>query len=399
MSSWRKGYGRFGAAAAILLTVAACSTSVATWRPPVKGSGAIETPAASAAFVALPDASGPKASGGPRSTGAVGATVDMITADYTYKSELITPLGHLYGKFLDDYVIVTVENGNTAPVKVVVASEVTGYTDKTTDTVTVPAGGSQEIRQNPSLTAAAIDGLSTQHQADLHVTVSYIDSGVAKIVLDQTSQTLVTSRRDFPWAIDPDDQKWDFNLVAAMITPADPGVEALIRAAANYDPSGGMCAGYSSPGDEKGAVYQCLADIWQAEANDYNLTYISTTISFAAGQSQRIRLPSEVLDQSSGNCIELTLLYASVAEAMGMDAAIILIPGHAFVGISVDNKDENYYFIETTMIGQATFAEAAKYGLKEWNEASPHLAAGEHDYGWVDVPTVRQEGIVPIPWH
>ena len=82
-----------------------------------------------------------------------------------------------------------------------------------------------------------------------------------------------------------------------------------------------------------------------------------------------------------------------------MDAALILIPGHAYVGISVDKTDQNYYFIETTMIGQATFAEATKEGLKEWNDAASHMKAGEQDYGWVDVPTARKNGIIPIPWH
>jgi len=184
-----------------------------------------------------------------------------------------------------------------------------------------------------------------------------------------------------------------------MITPNDPGVEALIGAARHYDPSGSMVSGYDSADDYNGSVWQRLSDIWQAETTDYNLAYVSTTVSFAAGQSQRIRLPSEVLDQGNGNCIETVLLYASAAEALGMDAALILIPGHAYVGISVDKTDQNYYFIETTMIGQATFAEATKEGLKEWNDAASHMKAGEQDYGWVDVPTARKNGIIPIPWH
>ena len=106
------------------------------------------------------------------------------------------------------------------------------------------------------------------------------------------------------WSIKDMDQQMDFNLIGAMVTPSDPAVEGLIRAAANYDPSHSMESGYKSDLDKDGSVYQRLADLWKAEADDYNLTYISTTISFAPGQSQRIRLPAEVLDQASGNCIE-----------------------------------------------------------------------------------------------
>jgi hypothetical protein len=399
-SSWQ----RFGAAAVLAALVVGCSASSATW-PVVKGSHAPDGsggPAPSAAHVIIPLSSArasADATEAPRSTaGAV--TVDAITADYTYKSELITPLAHLYGleNFLDDFVRVTIQNDNTSAVKVVVESQITGYTDKATDTITVDANSSEEVRQNPRLTTAAIDGLNSSHQADLHVVVSYLQSGEPRTILDQTSQTTVTSRRDYPWKIKGFTDQEIYDMLAAMITPTDPGVESLIRAAEEYDPSGSMSGGYDAAEDANGTVYQRMADIWQAEAEVYKLKYISTTVSFQA-ETQRIRLPSEVLDQASGNCIETTLLYAAAAEALGLDAALILIPGHAYVGISVDNTDQSYYFIETTMIGQATFDDAVQYGLQEWKDASSHVAAGEPEYGWVDVPQARKDGITPIPWH
>jgi hypothetical protein len=398
MGSRRKSYGQVGALALVAAMLAACSASTMTW-PPARSSAA---PAGTGVRVAIPGESGAKASqavasGAPRATaGAV--TVDQITADYTYKAELITPVAHLYGKFLDDFVIVTVKNGNSAPVKVVVTSEVPGYTGQASDTVTVAAGTTEEIRQDPRLTTAAIDGLNSQHQADLHVVVSYLDAGQPRTVLDQTSPTLITSRRDFPWTIKGFTQQEDWNLVVAMMTPTDPGVEALIRAAANYDPNGTMTSGYDSTNDDSGSVWQRLSNVWQAETNDYHLTYVGTTDSFASGSSQRIRLPGEVLDQASGNCIELTLLYASTAEALGLESAIIMIPGHAYVAIRLDSKNDSYYFVETTMIGGATFQDAAHEGNTEWTTAQPHVAAAEPDYGWVDVAQARADGIIPIPW-
>jgi hypothetical protein len=407
MESGRKSWRRFGAAAVVALLVVGCSSSGATWPPlypsglpslaPL-GSGATPT----AAHVVIPVSSGETTANpteGPRQTSAA-ATVDQITADYTYKSELLTPLAHLYGKenFLDDFVIVTIQNDNPEPVKVVVESQVIDYTDKASDTVTVDANSSAEVRQDPRLTTSAIDGLNSAHDADLHVMVSYLQSGVSRTILDQTSPTTVTSRRDFPWQIKGFTDQEIYDLLAVMITPTDPGVEDLIGAARQYDPTKSMTSGYDAAQDGNGTVYQRLADVWAAETDQYGLGYISTTVSFEAA-TQRIRLPSEVLSQSGGNCIETSLLYASVAEALGMDAAIILIPGHAYVGISIDSADENYYFIESTLIGQATFDQAVQYGLQEWNDAQPHVAAGESEYGWVDVPTARANGITPIPWH
>jgi len=404
MGSRRKTFGRVGATALVAIMLAGCSSSSVTF-PPARSSAASAAPAGTGVHVAIPDESGakasqPVASGAPRAT-AGSVTVDQITADYTYKAELITPLAHLYGlpDLLDDFVIVTVKNDNSAPVKVVVGSEIAGFTSKASDTVSVAAGATEEVRQNPRLTTTAIDGLNSQHEADLHVVVSYLDAGQPRTVLDQTSPTLITSRRDFPWSIKGFTQQEDWNLVVAMATPTDPKVEELISTAAhNYDPNHASLSGYDSLNDDSGSVWQRMSNIWQAETNDYNLTYVGTTDSFASGSSQRIRLPGEVLDQSSGNCIELTLLYVSVAEAMGLQSAIVMIPGHAYVAIRLDNKNDSYYFIETTMIGAATFKEAAHEGNLEWTDAQPHVAASEADYGWVDVAQARANGIIPIPW-
>ena len=405
MISRRKTYGQVGALALVAIMLVACSSSTVTW-PPVISSAASAVPAGSGVHVAIPDESGPKASQAvaseaPRETAAA-ATVDEITADYTYKAELITPLAHLYGTSgtlsLDDFVIVTVENKNSKPVKVVSTSEIAGYTNKASDTVTIDAGATQEIRQNPRLTTAAIDSLNSQHEADLHVTVSYLDAGQPRTVLDQTSPTLITSRRDFPWTIKGFTQQENWELVVAMVTPTDPGVEGLIRAAAAYDPNKVMTSGYTEQNDDTGTVWQRLSNVWQAETDDYSLTYIGTTDSFASGSSQRIRLPAEVLDQASGNCIELTLLYAATAEAMGLESAIIMIPGHAYVAIRLDKQNDSYYFIETTMIGGATFKDAAHEGNIEWTAAQPHVANSDQDYGWVDIAQARADGVLPIPW-
>jgi hypothetical protein len=396
--NWREMCARSGAIALLLVAIAGCGDSGQTFstRPPAG-------PHASGVRVVVPTASeavgsGAIGSGAPRATGAA-VTVDNITATYTFKLELITPLQNLYGNKLDDFVIATIVNHNASPVKIVVSSQINSYTDVVSETVTIAASGTTVVRQNPRLTPTAIDGLNSAKQADLHVVVSYLDNGQPRTVLDQTSSTLVTSRRDFPWTIKGFSQQDDYNLIAAMVTPTDPGVEKLIRTAANYDPNHAMTSGYDSSGDSSGSVSQRLSNVWDAETTDYKLTYIGTTDSFASGSSQRIRLPAEVLDQSSGNCIELTLLYASVAEALGMQPAIIFIPGHAYVAIRVDGTNDSYYFIETTMIGQATFTQATHEGLVEWTAAQDHVLNGDAEYGWVDIATQRTNGILPIPWH
>ena len=129
-----------------------------------------------------------------------------------------------------------------------------------------------------------------------------------------------------------------------------------------------------------------------------SLTYVSTTETFAA-KSQRIRLPGEVLPEASGNCIELSLLYAAVAEALGLNAYIVLIPGHAYFLVDLDGQATNYEVIETTMIGRYAFADAVTEGESEFQTAAEHIKAGDTAYDIVDVAAARAKGITPIEWH
>ncbi len=325
-------------------------------------------------------------------------SVDNIQVDYLYTSELITIIYPLYGSKLDDFVIVTLSNGGAVPAKLIVESEIVGYTTKAIDTVDVQAGETLEVRQDPRLIPEMINDLNVEKPAQVHISVAALQEGIEKPILDETGETIVYARRDFPLSISGFTQDEVYQLFAAMVTPNDPSVEGLIRKAADYTDSGIMWSGYGGHvNDDDGGVWDRLQAIWQAEG-EYNLTYISTWVSFAPGDVQRIRLPAEVLEQQSGNCIELALLYAAAAEALDLEAALVLIPGHAFVGIRVDQQNADYYFIETTMIGRADFSEAVDAAGSEFEDALPHMDAGETSYGWVNIWGAREDGILPLPW-
>jgi hypothetical protein len=392
MGSWRKAYGRLGALALVVVVLAACSGSNATW-PAVSPSN---VPLPSGVHVVVPSDSGPVASqavasGAPRATAAA-VTVDQITASYSYGGSLVTPLAHLYGTIINDYVIVSVVNNNTAAVKVVVTSQITDYTNQASDTVMVDAGATQEVRQDPHLTSTAIDGLNSAHQADLHVVVSYLEAGQPRTVFDQTSTVTVTSRRDMPLQIEGFSMQEIRELESVFATPSDPSVEELIRKAANYMPNHAM-------GDVTDAATgrAQMAAIWQAEANDYHLYYVSTTETFAAA-SQRIRLPGEVLPEASGNCIELSMLYTAVAEALSLKPYLIYVPGHTYFGVDLSGHGDDLV-IETTMIRGSSFDAAVAKGAKELDTDLPHIQAGDDLYNLVDVEAARAKGILPIPWH
>lgn len=322
-----------------------------------------------------------------------------IGIDYVYTTNYITLIYQLYGNRLKDFVTVTLTNPRTEAVKILVESEITGYTTRSADTVTLAAGETREIGQNPRIIPSALEQLNASQLAQFHIRVEELGASGEKLLLDDTGETTVYARRDFPFSIEgfTDEEIWE--LVAALVTPNDPAVEELVRKAADYTESGIIWSGYGDhENDDDGGVWDRLQAIWRAE-EDYNLTYVSTSVSFAPGSVQRMRLPFEVLDQRSGNCIELALLYASAAEALKLEAAVIGVPGHAYVAIRTDQKNARYYTIETTLIGRSNFSEAVEKGAEEFDEMMPHLQAGESGYGWTKVWEARDHGIMPLQWH
>ena len=336
----------------------------------------------------------------PTATSSGGTSVDQISIDYTYTTNLITVVYPLYGSVLDDFVVVDLKNDNPGSVRIVVTTDIEGYTDEAMDTVDIDGGGQAEVRQNPLLKSEAIDNLNDAKPASFHIKVVMLDNGEEKLLLDETQDTLVYGRRDFPWAIEGFTPHEDFELLAAMVTPNDPEVEGLLRAAADHISSGIMTSGYGDvENDEDGSVWDRLEAIWNAEDADYNLTYISTMVTFAPGDVQRIRLPAEVLDQQSGNCVELAILFAAAAEALGLETALIRIPGHAYMAVRIDEVNANYYVIETTMIGRYDFSDAVDKGSQEFEDALPHIQNGDQYYDWITVQDARADGILPLPWH
>lgn len=117
----------------------------------------------------------------------------------------------------------------------------------------------------------------------------------------------------------------------------------------------------------------------------------------AGSRGQKINYPIEVLRSRGGLCIETTALFASILEALGMQAFIVSVPGHAFVGWRVDEDSDTLDFVETTLIGSktSTFKYANSSAIDRYNE---EVDAGTFESGeseLIDIEKVRRYGIMP----
>ena len=128
----------------------------------------------------------------------------------------------------------------------------------------------------------------------------------------------------------------------------------------------------------------------------YGLTEIGTiyqkdpTSPFDAAQENplvidAVSLPRSTLKRGTGDCDDLTALYCSLMESVGIKTAFITTPGHIYAAFNTGEEARNYQLIhpdknmtlniegelwvpvEITMIGSAGFAAAWKVGADEFN--------------------------------
>src|SRR3954469_7955536 len=138
--------------------------------------------------------------------------------------------------------------------------------------------------------------------------------------------------------------------IASWVTPHDPQVEQILAAAKEYMP-GRRLPGYelskSAAAQERSTFLQAKA-IYQALQGS-GLSYVKSSMTFGGneGWSERVRTPRQSLEQRSANCIDSAVMYASLFENLDMQPVVVVVPGHAYVGVRVAPGSNRYLYIET----------------------------------------------------
>jgi hypothetical protein len=84
-------------------------------------------------------------------------------------------------------------------------------------------------------------------------------------------------------------------------------------------------------------------------------------------------------------------MYASLFENLGMDAKVIIVPGHAFVGVRVATGSPKFLLIDGALTGRVSFEAAvasAENGMARRTPASTIE---------IMIPEARSAGIYPMP--
>lgn len=210
---------------------------------------------------------------------------------------------------------------------------------------------------------------------------------------------LVRSVNDCPFGVVDEDGNFTplDMLFAAYVNENHPVVDEILGEALD---SGDVKAFAGYQGDAE-AVLAELEAIWNA-LKERGFLYSSITQSSFHDETvatQHVRLIGDSVKTSQANCVDGSVLFASIARKLGLSPFLVTIPGHMFLGVWLDEQQNEFACIETTMIGNADFAEAVEAGNAQFAEHESKILAEDADamgYSLVDIAEARQIGILPL---
>ena len=158
-------------------------------------------------------------------------------------------------------------------------------------------------------------------------------SGEVIISISRNGEDIISKKH--PIEILPFDQ-WSGvavlpEMLSAFVTPNYPFISTILHRASQFldkwtsNPS---LDEYQSRNPDR--VKKQMAAIYEAIA-ELNIVYSTPPASYEL-TGQRIRMCDTILSAKLGTCLDMSLLYASCLEAVGINPIIIIIQGHAFAG-------------------------------------------------------------------
>ena len=148
---------------------------------------------------------------------------------------------------------------------------------------------------------------------------------------------------------------------------------------------------YHRTGTKADTVIDAVQSVYN-ELQSWHITYVNIASSFFDPSSaQSVRWPRTVRSDLAANCIDGSMLFASILEALQLEPVVVFTPGHAFVGVRQGPGATLLWPVETTMLGGASFSSALAEGLAEYNDKTvTHIAE-------MDIKAARLAGLTPIP--
>lgn len=241
---------------------------------------------------------------------------------------------------------------------------------------------------------------------------------------EETATVTVRPINDCPFIVLMGEQKVDISMTfAAYVNEQHPFLDKLLRECLDQ----GYVEAFSGyQGGEAEVIRQVYA-LWDTlVARD--VRYSSITATSVAGQtvaSQHVRLLEESLNNSQANCVDGSVLMASLLRKIGIEPFLVMVPGHCYMGFYLDAKKTTLMAMETTLLGStvaegdeyaevevledsvsednrdpatwASFSNAISVGSNNFEEAKQKFDEPDNtEYLLIDISQARKQGVLPI---
>lgn len=278
------------------------------------------------------------------------------------------------------FVQVCIKNSSKKRQRLIVRGYLEDLSDEAVETIEVPPHRWVVVELKPTLKNECVDRLDNTRQASLHVVLEKCDGCIEG---RKTLRVTCLPRNSAIFEIHGGGHEIDLSwCYGAWVTPHEDAVQDQIRRAFEGSKLKGM-TGYCFP-DQVDAQVMALFHSLQT----FGVKYVNSNLNFGlpkgTGYSTRVRLPRESLEQRSANCMDATLLLASLLEGVSLNPAIVLLPGHAMLGWERSTCSENklpqhdwsnWRVLEATSISlPVTFEQACAEGHRRFMQ---HYVQGE----------------------
>lgn len=169
---------------------------------------------------------------------------------------------------------------------------------------------------------------------------------------EETQTVRVRSINDVPLASIGKDGKYiDYSdMFAAYVNENHPWIDQVLRQVLDIPvPIVREFVGYQRGPQE--VVNQVFAVWYFFQRTGFTYSSITTPTGFTEGvHSQYVRTLEDSINTRQSNCIDGTVLFASILRRIGIDPFIVLVPGHAYLGFYLDPQHRSAAYLETTVM-------------------------------------------------
>lgn len=226
-------------------------------------------------------------------------------------------------------------NGESSAENIILSTRVEGGDWISSSINEISPNKVSKIGVTPNIPEKVFEKAGKESTKNLYLKLEYSSSGTKQPVVESTVFLKVYGKNALPLTD------------TSRLASADTGVSSKSFYSYYIDPHDSNVRSIASS-----ATMGTNDDLEKAERifdalGQYGVYYVSDPNDPLGTGVDYIQTPSETLSLKGGDCDDLAVLYASSLESVGVDTALVHVPGHVFVGFKVDGS---WHLIEATMI-------------------------------------------------